>query len=521
MFVERCMYLEVTSQSTGILGNKSLKVKFFLHLGLVLTIHGLVFWYFPMNSNFLKSGSYYCNEKYNLYKCNNFEINIPLEFFYFFYMIYFVFSSSQIKYGAPKTRAGEFVLMKSYNTISNILFMVYRGFPFLFEIRTLIDWTFTATSLTLMQWFKFEEIYAVLYNTKCDQTDFSEHKRGEKLGKFDKTLKGCCFLILILLCVLAPLIIFSSLNPFIYSNPIKSMQVSVGISTGDNNFYSLSTITIVQSRDQVSLDEWNKNKFGTINQLSTNDRSLMDKIILSSYPNTNWLASENNIKALCNSLLQSNVELEVQYNFYRSYPSTQQTVTAQQSIELSNPDAIFLYNRTLNCSGAANNTDNTFKLANSFDRIIRLLSTGTSLSPILIKNDNLNTPIQLKLVKTSNTLYWNITQDPTNNLAFYLISENYSPVTFNFSVITFYVSVVFLIGRLLRGIVIGGSNNIPLTDMPNPDPLINICSGIYISRMNGDLYKEELLYYELIDILRSPEILKMVSGPSSIKKKED
>ena len=57
--------------------------------------------------------------------------------------------------------------------------------------------------------------------------------------------------------------------------------------------------------------------------------------------------------------------------------------------------------------------------------------------------------------------------------------------------------------------------------MPNPDPLINLCRGIYLSRMSGDLYREEMLYYELIDILRSPEIMKMLTGTSSIKKKEE
>jgi Protein of unknown function (DUF3595). len=78
-----------------------------------------------------------------------------------------------------------------------------------------------------------------------------------------------------------------------------------------------------------------------------------------------------------------------------------------------------------------------------------------------------------------------------------------------------------LIGKILRVVVNGGANNIPLTDMPNPDPLINLCGGIYVSRMHGDLYREEMLYYELIDILRSPEIIKMVSGSSSIKKKRN
>lgn len=209
-----------------------------------------------MNSNYLKSGTYTCStsDMYNTFKCNNFQINVALEFFYLFYMVYFVISANQIKNGAPKSRAGEFVLMKRYNTLNNILFLVYRGLPFLYEIRTLIDWTFTSTALNLFQWFKFEEIYATLYNTKCDQLEFAAHPRGEKINKCDKIFKGCCFLLGILLCLLAPLIIFSSLNPIVYSNPVNTLVMTTGIRT-DNNFISLSGISTIAQRKHVSLTQ--------------------------------------------------------------------------------------------------------------------------------------------------------------------------------------------------------------------------------------------------------------------------
>lgn len=88
---------------------------------------------------------------------------------------------------------------------------------------------------------------------------------------------------------------------------------------------------------------------------------------------------------------------------------------------------------------------------------------------------------------------------------------------FNFSVITFYISVVYLAGRILRLVTGGMARNVVLSEMPCPDHLINLCEGIYVARMGGKLLKEEELYYELIDIIRSPEIIKMVTGRSSIK----
>ena len=56
--------------------------------------------------------------------------------------------------------------------------------------------------------------------------------------------------------------------------------------------------------------------------------------------------------------------------------------------------------------------------------------------------------------------------------------------------------------------------------MPKPDQLLLICEGILISRIENNLEREEELYYILIDIMRSPEILKMITD-SSLRKKGD
>jgi len=42
----------------------------------------------------------------------------------------------------------------------------YRQIPFIFEIRCLLDWTVTDTTLTFFRWLKFEDIYASNYDVK-------------------------------------------------------------------------------------------------------------------------------------------------------------------------------------------------------------------------------------------------------------------------------------------------------------------------------------------------------------------
>ena len=111
--------------------------------------------------------------------------------------------------------------------------------------------------------------------------------------------------------------------------------------------------------------------------------------------------------------------------------------------------------------------------------------------------------------------------DKSQGITFYTISDSYSPVTFGFSVIAFYISIVYVAGRLLRLVTDGDALSIIMTDMKHPENLNLLCSGVYVSRMISDLKREEELYFELLDVLRSPQILKHITGNSSIKEKID
>jgi hypothetical protein len=158
--------------------------------------------------------------------------------------------------------------------------------------------------------------------------------------------------------------------------------------------------------------------------------------------------------------------------------------------------------------------------------VVWLPSSGQNMNPDVIKDEKTNNNIVMKKLEDDfGYFYWEIgveskDAESLEGLTFFTISENYSPMTFSFSVITFYISVVGLAGRLLR-MVLAGPVNFIMTEMPNPEPLINMCNGVYLSRMTGDLKREEELYYELVDIIRSPEMLKSITGRSSIKDKND
>lgn len=71
----------------------------------------------------------------------------------------------QIVAGYP-TRILGYFLGRSYHKISGLAFTVYRLIPLLPELREVMDWMFTPTTLELLHWFRVQEIYAQIYLVK-------------------------------------------------------------------------------------------------------------------------------------------------------------------------------------------------------------------------------------------------------------------------------------------------------------------------------------------------------------------
>ena len=72
------------------------------------------------------------------------------------------YKALQIKYGLPqKTALYEQFLTRKVSHMNYIGFRIYRSLPFLFEIRCILDWSCSTTSLTMYDWLK------VCYIIRC------------------------------------------------------------------------------------------------------------------------------------------------------------------------------------------------------------------------------------------------------------------------------------------------------------------------------------------------------------------
>ncbi|CAK9111828.1 unnamed protein product [Durusdinium trenchii] len=96
-------------------------------------------------------------------------------------------------------------------------------------------------------------------------------------------------------------------------------------------------------------------------------------------------------------------------------------------------------------------------------------------------------------------------------------SEKSAPVpvggaSSSWSVMGIYLGVVYTIGRLLRGVFQDSSKRVIYEEIPDTSLLEDLCNGIYIARIQRFLRTEYKLFYQLMNILRSPELLLNVTG---------
>ena len=500
--------------------NYLLIIKLILHGALVIIVHFVVFWYFPLNGNYENNGTMVCEIKRDLSKCNNFEINPYLQGFYVLYLIYLVLASQQIRFGLPSFTKISFPLMRHISSYSSGAFKVYRGAPFLFEVRTLIDWTFTKTTLNIYQWFKLEDIHAQLFTNQCTQKSLSSKKPGEEIGVVEKCQYGVMGLLCILLIILLPLFLFSTLNPIFESNKVKSASVSLKLMI-DTRVYNIYSTSAAESIEDIG-ELWHTKGLKHSTEITPSDQDLMQVVEMPMSADYVWditPSRRDRLEKDLRSVMEGKAKLTVlfDYSFRRKYPESFPIASLQREYSLNSTHAEVLYGMVFNDSGA------TLDITELINRIIRLPSAGANIIPIIIVEKGHQKDLVLNIVK-NNSEYWEFGTHDENgeysSFRFFTISENYSPITFDFSILTFYISIVYVAGRLLRLVTYGTGMNVVMTDMKDPEHLNTLCAGVYVSRMIGNLKKEEELYYELLDILRSPEMTKALTGKSSIKNKE-
>ena len=81
------------------------------------------------------------------------------------------------------------------------------------------------------------------------------------------------------------------------------------------------------------------------------------------------------------------------------------------------------------------------------------------------------------------------------------------------------MSVVLVIGRLIRSAISSLPSELLLDEIVNPDELLKLCSDIFTVREGKDFKLEEILVGKLFAIFRSPE--RLIRLTENTKNKQD
>lgn len=219
---------------------RSLVLKLVLQYGMLLLIHMLVFFALPSTTG------------------RSFHQNTPIIVWYLFNVAYFWLSAAQIRSQYPLSVLRN-IMTAHCNTVWSLLFSIYLAIPFLFEMRSLLDWTCTATTLTLMDWFKMEDIQNQLYINKNRLREQAEEGRrtGQRQALKEKLLTGVGLTAVLILVLWCPLLIMSIVQQKSVPNPPISATVSFSINTYEPVFVMRAVPKTVSNTDYSALRDMN------------------------------------------------------------------------------------------------------------------------------------------------------------------------------------------------------------------------------------------------------------------------
>lgn len=123
--------------------------------------------------------------------------------------------------------------------VNYYMVLAYTSIPFLYEIKIIMDWTFSHTSLTLYDWFRQFSIYLRAFSSKINYiTATTTTVLGHTIPWFYKII-GWVGFILILLIIFGPMILFSGLNPVAQANLVTSGSMQIALQIKNGNSFTL------------------------------------------------------------------------------------------------------------------------------------------------------------------------------------------------------------------------------------------------------------------------------------------
>lgn len=205
-----------------------------MHISILIFVHLFVFWFIPIQGNMQLYGSPNCDHgDVADYGCKDFHANGFLQGFYVLAILYLLLSALQLKYGFPIMKKPSSVMQynnTSENPVPLILANVYYAIPFMVELRCLIDFTLSKTSLDIFQFWQLFQYHFDMYTAKGNNIWYNEKLLGIPQYFFpDKLFTGWLIGVGLLAIIIGPLWFFSTVGGFVAPNPVTAGSLRVSL----------------------------------------------------------------------------------------------------------------------------------------------------------------------------------------------------------------------------------------------------------------------------------------------------
>nr|XP_018904347.1 PREDICTED: piezo-type mechanosensitive ion channel component isoform X4 [Bemisia tabaci] len=490
-----------------------------------------------------------------------FNATLPPQMWYLVKCLYLLLSAYQIRSGYPTRILGN-CLCKNYNILNLILFKIFMLIPFVFELRALMDWVWTDTSMSLNDWLTLEDIFAHIFQLKCLRRLEAEYPspRGAKTSAFTKYLVGGGCLVALIAVIWFPLVLFSLGNTVGEPNLPYEFKMDIRIGSFEP-IYSMSaqsgSIVKFTPQDWTKMASVYKKSRAAQNFLSNYDWEDVGVVKLSVNSASLWTISPPGKQSMIEQLTgkDDSVDIKLTWTIQRlsTDPEHPSTVSGKQDVQL---DKIM----RINITKMLENQEKAVDIPEILPKFIKITGPGSTypVNQLMMNEDRReNVPeknyvdITLQLHSwppdNSTNFSWSASEDcsilpdaiflndiPLNScpnsanatITLYTFNDKAFPATLNLisgkGIIGLYTTFVIVVHTFVRGFFTGISFKIMFDDVPNVDRILQLCLDIYLVRESGELDLEEDLFAKLVFLYRSPEtLIKWTRPPEEVPPEED
>ncbi|EEE54633.1 hypothetical protein OsJ_01891 [Oryza sativa Japonica Group] len=372
----------------------------------------------------------------------------------------------QIRYGIPnKSNLYRQFLTSKVTQVNYFGFRLYRALPFLYELRCVLDWSCTTTSLTMYDWLK----------------------------------------------------IYSSGNPTNIANPIIDVSVKIDIKAlgGRLTFFKTTVCEKIPWKHMRAYDD-----VDPLDYLGGYNVEDIQLICCQPDASTMWLIPAPVQTRFIQSLEETemifgNMELILNWDFLRARPKGKELVKYESPVDRS--PSVDDVKRVLN------GTINSFRITDAYPRYFRVTGSG-EVRRLEASIDSVSGEL---LLNNGTPPWWSFYDTNPSDLAgcqglngpmAIVVSEEtpqgiIGETLSKFSIWSLYITFVLAVARFIRLQCSDLRMRIPYENLPSCDRLLDICEGIYAARAEGELEVEEVLYWTLVNIYRSPHMLLEYTKP--------